>query len=129
MRQNIRSLRLSEQAFVQREAIDILKASLGDGASRDVIERAAFEVSDRLVTLEEALIAGDLGAVTRMAARLSSIADNIGMEQFAAVARDLKACVQAQDYNAIAAVSRRLQRVGEASVFTVVDMTDAPVSV
>ena len=129
MRQNIRSLRLSEQAFVQREAIDILKTSLGAGPSRDVIERAAFEVSDRLVTLEEALLAGDLDAVAQMAARLSSIADNIGMAQFAMVARDLQACVAAQDYNAIAAVSRRLQRVGEASVFTVVDMADAPVSV
>lgn len=129
MRHKIRSLRLSEKAFVRSEAIDVLKSSLGAEPSRDIIERAAFEVSDRMVSLEEALIHGDLEEVARLACRLASIADNIGMAQFSTIARALNGCIEAQDFNAIAAVSRRLQRVGEASVFAVVDMADAPQSV
>ncbi|MEM6618311.1 MAG: hypothetical protein AAF631_03325 [Pseudomonadota bacterium] len=128
MTRSVEILRPWEAATVAPEAVATLQQSLGTGPSRDVIERAAFEVTDGLCALDAALTAGQMGEVSRQASRLAAMSDNIGMVKFASVARDLGTALEAGDFNAIAAVSRRLHRLGEASIFTVVDMAVAPVS-
>lgn len=122
MTRRIQKLAITEQAVIHVEALETLRNGLGDVPSVTVIERAAFEVSDRLVSLDDALMAGDLQGVAERARRLAGIADNLGMTKFAMIARDLASCVVANDLVAVASVSRRLMRVGEASVFQVIDV-------
>lgn len=125
MKRNIQRLCITEQAVVQAEALDTLRNGLGDVPGANIIERAAFEISDRMVSLDDSLMSGDLSAVAQKARRLAGIADNLGMVHFAKIARDLEFCVEGNDLVAVAAVSRRLMRIGESSVFKVVDLAQA----
>lgn len=123
MNRNVRSLKPKESTIIRTDALDILRGCLGPGPSQNVIERAAFEVSERLGLLEEALLSGDLEEVARMARRLVKIASYIGMELLARVAQDLVGSIRRDDLNAVASISRRLHRVGQESIFAVMDMT------
>lgn len=125
MHTNVRQIRPRETAIIHSETIDMLRDSLGDGPGQHVVERAAFEISDRLAGMEEALLTGDLAAVRAKAKHLAGIGDNLGMVQFAKIARDLEFCIDSRDFVAVAAISRRLLRVGEDSVFSVVDLVNA----
>lgn len=128
MTDTIERLKISEPAGIEPDAIDLLKSNLGLTPGRDVVERAAFEISDRLTQLDAALIDGQLDTVARISRSLVRLSDHIGMHKFSNVSNDLARCVEAHDFVAIASVSRRLQRLGETSLFAVVDMADSPMS-
>jgi regulator of RNase E activity RraA len=59
-----------------------------------------------------------------LAARLASLSEQVGLADFARVARDLGACLDAGDRVATAAVARRLLRLSEDSLFSVMLYAD-----
>jgi len=56
---NVRILNISEPSSVQINTIINLQSSLGVESSRDIVERAALEVSDRLARLDISLREGE----------------------------------------------------------------------
>ena len=56
--------------------------------------------------------------------RLASLSEQVGLADFARVARDLAACLAAGDATATAAVAARLMRLGEDSLFSVMVYAD-----
>ncbi|MEM7440925.1 MAG: hypothetical protein AAF393_15105 [Pseudomonadota bacterium] len=121
---NVRTLMPVEYAPIQLDALDLLKSNLGEGVGQDVISRAAEAVVDRMDQLETALDRDDLPEVAKLSRRLARIADHIGMHKFARIAEDLEACAKAADRNALAAISGRLQRVGQLNVCDVVHLSE-----
>jgi hypothetical protein len=113
---------------VEPTAIVSLQSALGLESSHDVVERAAFEVSDRLSRLEFALLNGDLDRTAKIAAGLVSISQQIGLSKFATVAEDLAGAIQHNDFVAIAAISNRLLRQGELALFEAINFPDEPES-
>lgn len=122
MAARISRLALREPAVVDRDAIELLKRNLGAGQGLAVIERAAFDLSERLGQLEAALYAGELERVARIARFVTRAAGELGLVRMATVAGDLVRVIEAQDFVATAAVCRRLLRVGEASLYHAVDL-------
>lgn len=105
---------------IQYEAMELLLQNLGPKASRDVIERAVFEISGRMSNLQEALSEGELGHVRTIALRLTAISRQIGLVEFSDVATDLVQCIGRNDITATYAVAARLVRLGESSRFRAV---------
>ncbi len=105
---------------IQYEAMELLLQNLGPKASRDVIERAVFEISGRMSNLQEALSEGELGHVRTIALRLTAISRQIGLVEFSDVATDLVQCIGRNDITATYAVAARLIRLGESSLFQAV---------
>jgi len=124
MTNNVIPLALSEAPLVHCDAITILQASLGAETSRDVVERAVFEISDRLCRLELALHAGETKTVGKIAGSLICMSTQIGLLVFAEVARGLAEAVYSENTVTAAALAERLLRLGEASLFCAVELAD-----
>lgn len=104
--------------------IMILRQSLGDQRCREVVEEVVFHLTDRLSLLQIALGSGDIGEGQVLASRLASLSEQVGLADFARVARDLGGCLASDDTTAVAAVGARLIRLGEESLFTVILYAD-----
>lgn len=113
-------LRYTDAPAVQTEALYSLQASLGPDESRDVIERAVFELSDRLWLLQKALHDGEMDEVQRIARSLVAVSAQMGLTEFSLVASDLASCIKRSDNVSIGAVAARVMRVGESSLFMAV---------
>jgi hypothetical protein len=124
MTNNIITLPVSEAPLVQTDAIATLQASLGIETGRDVVERAVFEISDRLCKLELALHDGDMETVGKIAASLVCMSTQIGLQVFAEVASGLANAISHQNNVTAAALAWRLLRVGESSLFCAVELAD-----
>jgi hypothetical protein len=113
-----------EAAELDTSRILLLRQSLGDKRCREVVEEVVFHLSDRLGLLQVALSAEEAAEAQVLALRLASLSEQVGLRDFARVARDLGACLAAGDRTATAAVGARLMRLGEDSLFSVMLYAD-----
>ncbi len=113
-----------EDARLDTSRIRTLRQSLGDQRCREVVEEVVFHLSDRLALLQTALATGDVAGARTLASRLASLSEQVGLADFSRVARDLVACLNAEDATAVAAVGARLVRLGEDSLFSVILYAD-----
>jgi len=113
-----------EDAVLDTGRIGVLRQSLGDQRCREVVSEVVFHLTDRLGLLQAALDAGDMTEAQTLASRLASLSEQVGLRDFARVARDLDGCLAAGDLVAMAAVAARLLRLGEESLFSVVLYAD-----
>jgi hypothetical protein len=114
----------SESAALDTSRILGLRQSLGDQRCREVVSEVVFHLTDRLGLLQTALGAGDSAEAQVLASRLSSLSEQVGLSDFARVARDLADCLESGDEVAVAAVGARLMRLGEESLFSVILYAD-----
>jgi hypothetical protein len=108
-----------EEAALDTSRLQVLRHSLGEQRCREVVEEVVFHLTDRLGLLRCALEAGDAAGAQVLASRLASLSEQVGLTNFAGVARDLGVCLTRGDQHATAAVAARLLRLGEESLFTV----------
>lgn len=113
-----------EHAALDTMRITILRQSLGDQRAREVVEEVVFHLSDRLTLLQSALEDGDKARAQTLATRLASLSEQVGLTDFARVARDLAGCLGNSDAAATAAVGMRLIRLGEESLCSVILYAD-----
>ena len=113
-----------EDARLDISRILVLRQSLGDHRCREVVGEVVFHLTDRLRQLEAALASGNGLEARELAARLAGLSEQVGLADFARVARDLAACLEAGDVTATAAVAARLMRLGEDSLFSVMVYAD-----
>ena len=124
MRAELYSIPAHEDAEVDRSRLHLLRQSLGDQRCREVVSEVVFHLTDRLGLLQTALDEGEVAEARVLAGRLASLSEQVGLSDFSRVARDLVGCLAAGDRIAIAAVSARLERLGEDSLFSVIVFTD-----
>lgn len=113
-----------EDAELDRSRIHLLRQSLGDQRCREVVSEVVFHLTDRLGLLRAALDEGDAVEARALATRLAGLSEQVGLSDFARVARDLVGCLSTCDEIATAAVSARLARLGEDSLFSVIVFTE-----
>ena len=113
-----------EDAALDTTRIMVLRQSLGDQRCREIVSEVVFHLTDRLGLLQTALAAGNAAEAQVLASRLASLSEQVGLADFARVARDLGACLAAGDAIATAAVGARLMRLGEDSLFSVILYAD-----
>jgi hypothetical protein len=113
-----------EDPELDTSRIIVLRQSLGDRRCREVVEEVVFHLTDRLGMLRVALADGDAAEAQAIATRLASLGEQVGLADFARVARDFQACLSAGDRIATGAVGARLLRLGEDSLFSVILYAD-----
>lgn len=113
-----------EDAELDTARLMVLRQSLGDQRCREVISEVVFHLTDRLGLLQTALAGGDAAEAQVLASRLASLSEQVGLADFARVARDLSCCLAQGDAVAVAAVGARLVRLGEESLFSVILYAD-----
>jgi len=107
---------------VDYEVIRNLKTAVGEAQYEEIAEAAAFALADRLGRLERAMREGDLTMTYRHALNICGVASQIGLVDVAKVASDVMACTRTADMEGLSAVVGRLNRVAEASLFSVFEL-------
>lgn len=120
-------LQIAENVCIQVEALNLLQDGLGRDGSQDAIERAVVEVVERMGSVEQSLLLGDLDRLRRAARSLGSIGEQLGFLLLAKVAENAIECADRQDMNALHAVIERLVRVGDASLAAATERAALPV--
>jgi hypothetical protein len=113
-----------EEAELDTSRLLVLRQSLGDQRCREVVEEVVFHLTDRLGQLQSALDSDNVTDAEVLATRLASLSEQVGLADFARVARDLAACLISDNPTATSAVAARLMRLGEDSLFSVMVYTD-----
>ena len=114
--EHVTVLAVRETARVDSDQLRYLGTQLGPTVAEDVICRAVDELATRIGLAERCLSAQAHQDLRRHARSLIAIADQIGMEGVAHVARDVVHCVDEGDRIALAATVARLLRMGESSI-------------
>lgn len=120
-------LKQDEVIRLDQDQLNALFARLGPAGGEDVACRAMEELAIRLTQVERCYRDGQYDQMRKGARSLAAIADQIGMNTLARVARDLTQCIDAGDGIAMSAVLARLLRSGERSLTAVWDMQDLSV--
>jgi hypothetical protein len=113
-----------EGVVLDTTRIMLLRRSVGDQRTREIVEEVVFHLSDRLGLLRAALDRDDDAEAQALATRLAALSEQLGLSSFARVARDLGACLDASNAVAAAAVAARLARLAEESLFSVLEYAD-----
>ncbi len=116
--------KVREGVVLDTTSIMLLRRSVGDQRTREIVEEVVFHLSDRLALLRQALEADDGDEAFALAARLAALSEQLGLAGFARVARDLGRCLEAADTVATAAVAARLARLAADSLFSVIHYAD-----
>lgn len=103
---------------VDYTVIRTLKDSVGHRRYTEIAEEATFALADRLGKLERAHRQQDYAMCYRHALNICGISSQIGLRGVADVAADVMACARNEDM-ALTAVIARLNRLAEASLFSV----------
>ena len=117
-------LQTTEYVRVDADRLAQLYAQLGERGAEDVVCRAMEELAARLAHADQQYRASDQAGLRKNARSLVAIAEQVGMQLLARVARDVTICIDVGDPVAQGAVLARLVRVGERSLFAVWDLQD-----
>ena len=99
--------------------IQNLKNAVGEVRYEEIVEEATFELADRLGRLDRALRDEDLTMCYRHAMQVCGVASQIGLIGVANVASDVLICAKDGELASLSAVIGRLNRLAEASLFSV----------
>lgn len=104
---------------VDYAAIQDLKAVVGALPYEEFVEEMAVRLIDRVGQLDRAMREADFPMCYRHAVRIGQVAEHIGLVGVAKVVTDVMACCCRGDIEALSAVVGRLERLAEASLFSV----------
>jgi hypothetical protein len=107
-----------ESALVDSESIRVLRQSLGEAKYDEVLDESLIQITRCLSLIESALRREDLPAIYRHCLVIVGSAEQIGLVGVAWVARDLMNCLRIGNSTAIHAVTARLIRMAEDSLFS-----------
>lgn len=101
-----------------------LQRSMAPLEFSETLDRVIFVLTRDLSVTEHACHSGDWGQVKRYAQGLCELSAEVGLMRLAMVARDLSRVADRADAAATGAVTARLVRLGEESLFALVSIAD-----
>jgi len=120
----VMSLSVCEASPIDTAVVQEMKRVLGERRCRTVIDGTVFEVTETLCAIEREVGERSYKGIGERAARLIELATQVGLVCMADVAADLIDCLETGDEVALAAVTQRLIRHGEDSLFALIDFSD-----
>jgi len=105
-----------EPVWLDRDRLKALYEERGEIAAEDIVCRAMEELAVRLSQAEKRHREGKTEDLAHHVRSLVAIAEQIGMDKLARVARDVAHCAEAGDRVGLAATLARLVRLGERSL-------------
>ncbi|WP_315898811.1 hypothetical protein [Tateyamaria omphalii] len=109
---------------VNHDRLHALYGEMDPVNAEDVVCRAMEELALRMAHCDRVYRKGELDELRRSAKSLIAIADQIGMDVLANVAKDVVQCTETRDQVALAATLGRLLRTGEGSLTAIWDLQD-----
>lgn len=113
---NVVALRPKERVRQDAEPIATMYRNLGTASAEQVVTRALGELALTMAGLATQVRDHRMEDLFRQLRRLQRMAENLGMVSLGLVAADLRACLDASDSTAFAAVWARLLRIAEWSL-------------
>ncbi len=114
----------NEAVRLDAEKLEALYNQLGDVSAEDIVCRAMEELAVRLAQTERFYRERRRDEMRKSARSIAAIAEQIGMQMLARVARHVKHCIEEGDETALAAVLARLIRTGERSLTEIWELQD-----
>jgi hypothetical protein len=114
-------LTVAESGYVDFEIVGALKASAGAQRYSEIVEDIVFSLTKRVTTLMGCTRSRDFSKAEQQAAKIGVIARQIGLKGVSAVAAAAQDCAYRADYTALSAVSVRLARMAEQSLFSIIE--------
>lgn len=124
---DISVLMIDEKVRLDADRLAELYAQLGEAGAQDVVCRAMEELAVRLARVEGAYRTNNTSVLRKGAKGLVGIAEQVGMQLLADVARDVGNSVDENDPVALSATMTRLLRIGDRSLTAVWDLQDMSV--
>lgn len=124
---NITTLTFNEKVRLDSDRLAELYVQLGEVGAQDVVCRAMEELAARLANVSEDYHAYRTSDLRKGAKGLIGIAEQIGMQRLADVARAVCFCADENDPIALGATIARLLRIGDGSLTAVWDLQDLSV--
>ncbi|WP_456390069.1 hypothetical protein [Profundibacter sp.] len=124
---NITTLSFDEKVRLDSDRLAELYVQLGEAGAQDVVCRAMEELAVRMANINESYLGYKTGELRKGAKGLIGIAEQIGMQRLADVARAVCFCAAENDPVALGATIARLLRIGDSSLTAVWDLQDLSV--
>ena len=113
-----------EHVVIDKSVLTRLRLRDGERKSRDFIDQMIFQTTDKLCRIEQLIKAGKQVEALEEVKNLIRVSAGCGMICLNDVAYDLVDCLMTGDNTATQAVLGRLLRLGEDSLFALIDYTD-----
>lgn len=120
----VHTLSTHEPSAIDTVAVQALKQKLGEKRCRSVVDSVIFEITDMLCHVERRVAERSLSDLPQKLDHLRSMCGQVGLVCMIDIASDLKECIERDDRIAAAAVTARLIRVGEDSLYSLIEFTD-----
>jgi len=114
-------LTVAESGYVDFEMVGALRASTGAQRYSEIVEDVVFSLTEKITALMNDTRARDFAKAERQAAKIGVITRQIGLKGVAGVAAAAQDCASRSDYTALSAVSVRLARMAERSLFSIIE--------
>ncbi len=121
---NVLNLCMSEPSAIDTDAVQILKRELGEKRCRTVVDTVIFEITDTLCRVERLVASREFDGLQDGLENLRDLSMKVGLICMLDVANDLADAVDHDDQTAAAAIAARLIRIGEDSLFSLIEFTD-----
>lgn len=114
-------LTVAEQGFVDFEVVGALKTSVGGQRYSEIVEDVVFSLTEKITALMKNAQTREFLRAEQEAGKVGVIARQIGLNGVCGVATAAQECAARRDYTALSAVSVRLARMAERSLFSVIE--------
>lgn len=118
------NLCMSEPSAIDTDAVQSLKRELGEKRCRAVVDTVIFEITDALCRIERLVGLQAHDELPEYLTKLRELSGQVGLICMIDVVNDLLDTVRAKDDVSTAAVAARLVRIGEDSLFSLIEFTD-----
>lgn len=113
-----------DTVLVDMEAVFTLRRGMAPLEFSEAIELVMFTLTRDLAVIERAAIDDEFERVRIIAQGLQDLSKEVGLMRLASVASDLVQVATANDPAAVGAITGRLVRLGEESLFSLVSVAD-----
>lgn len=114
-------LTVAESGYVDFEIVGALKASTGAMRYSEIVEDVVFSLTEKITALMNNARGREFEDAERQSAKIGVIARQIGLNGVASVAAAAQDCASRHEYTALSAVSVRLARMAERSLFSIIE--------
>ena len=121
---NVFAFNTTEMSAIDTDPIQTLKRELGEKRCRSLVDGMIFEITDILCRIEKQIGQDNSDGIVELLDLLFELTGKIGLVCLTDVIVDLKECIDAGDIVAVNAVAARLIRLGEDSLFSLIEFTD-----
>lgn len=122
--QNVVFFCTTETSAIDTDPIQTLKRELGEKRCRVVVDGMIFEVTDLLCKIERQIANQEYAEAEQALLNVSNLSCQLGLVCLTDITCDLIDCMERGDTNATNAVAARLIRLGEDSLFSLIEFTN-----